>query len=572
MVQKQRVKNDLAHIFFRFDKALSKEHGAYVDFIRALRDAIFVFDQQDLDACMAVLREKYNMGEEQIENKLLYDFAWFLRRVKRKVPTPPELEARYLAVYNVFKDVVCTKSGKTLFGTKHGKSAHLSCLKHIRRNCLSDIPFVSYYYPIGEDSDGLTLYKCIRGTSALEGLHQKLRQLVHGFSTSPRFMKALVTVYLGRWNHRLEIEIRGMSKKYEATYDGELLDEEIEKMLRWRVQDVPPPYSEWVPASTFQSTGEIFGLIDPVSANVTSENEAEELLEEEANGVVHTLLELETGVTEEFALLNTLPESSRWLAQSFGRWRPFGPVRGDDEWEYFKRNIQQFQRGMGAAAVSEADNHSQILWSAYAAHWNDMVTSLGNNKPQFTYKTSSLLQEAYKRSQRRDRRYATILPLTAEIENLRELHTSSASNRRFADQFVASNHPTRARPEPRPEQTVQLTNAIADYNSGIEMLETDLEDPAERERRLMAGSLPRAKRKRRNAGLRCRMCGKDWNIGPWKELHRKNTASNSTVGVQNQWHGEGNQVWDNCRVPVEDREPNYPQLDTTKPLPRRRRR
>jgi predicted nucleic acid-binding protein len=172
--KKQRVKIDIAHIFFRFDKALSKEHGAFADFIRALRDAMFVMDQQDLDQCLAVLREKYEMTDAAIEKKLKYEFHWFLRRVKRKVPTPSELEERYLQVYDLFKDVVCAKSGKKLFDTKHGRAAHLSCLKHIRRNCLSDIPFVSYYHPIGEDSDGLMLYKFIRGTSALEGLHQKL--------------------------------------------------------------------------------------------------------------------------------------------------------------------------------------------------------------------------------------------------------------------------------------------------------------------------------------------------------------------------------------------------------------
>lgn len=528
---------------------------------------------------MAVLREKYEMSEEQIEKKMLFDFAWFLRRVKRKVPTPPELESRYMAVYNLFKDAVCTKSGKTLFGTKHGKSAHLSCLKHIRRNCLSDIPFVSYYYPIGEDSDGLTLYKCIRGTSALEGLHRKLRQLVRGFSTSPRFMKALVTAYLGRWNHRIEIEIRGMPKKYEAVYDGELLDEEIEKMLSWRGQDVPP-FSDWVPASTFQSTGEVFGLIDPVSTNATSEQEAEDLLEEEADGVVNTLLELETGVTEEFALLNTLPESSRWLAQSFGRWRPSGPVRGDDEWEYFKSNLQQFQRGMGAAAASEADNHSQILWSAYAAHWNDMVASLGTSKPQFTYKTSSLLQDAYKRSQRRDRRDATILPLATGIENLRQLHTSSGSNRRFANQFMVAQHPTRARPITahidEPSTSIDFTthaDTDNDNDNGNDTLNTALDDPAVRERRLLAGSLPRAQRKstRRNTSPRCRMCGKQWKLDPWKELHQKETTTNPTAGVKNQWHGQGNQVWDNCKVPAEDREPGFPMLDTTKQMPRPKR-
>jgi hypothetical protein len=122
------VKNDIAHIFFRFEKALSKEHGAFSDFIRALRDAVFVLDQNDLDQCLSVLREKHGMSDEEIEKKLKYDFAWFLGRVKRKVPTPPELEERYLAVYEVFKDVVCTKSGKKLFDTKHGRGAHLSLL------------------------------------------------------------------------------------------------------------------------------------------------------------------------------------------------------------------------------------------------------------------------------------------------------------------------------------------------------------------------------------------------------------------------------------------------------------
>ena len=193
--KKEKVKNDIVHIFFRFEKALSKEHGAFVDFICALRDAMFVMDQRDLDLCLQVLREKHGMSEKDMQRRMTNDFGWFLRRVKRTVPTPPELERRYMAVYEVFKDVVCTKSGKALFATKHGNSTHLSCLKHIRRNCLSDIQCLSYYFPLGEDSNGLMLYRCVRGTSALEGLYQKLRQLVRGFSTSPRLMKALVSTF-----------------------------------------------------------------------------------------------------------------------------------------------------------------------------------------------------------------------------------------------------------------------------------------------------------------------------------------------------------------------------------------
>jgi hypothetical protein len=76
-------------------------------------------DQQDLDQCLAVLREKYGLTDDAIEKKLKYEFHWFLRRVKRKVPTPSELEERYMQVYDVFKDVICAKSGKKLFDTKH---------------------------------------------------------------------------------------------------------------------------------------------------------------------------------------------------------------------------------------------------------------------------------------------------------------------------------------------------------------------------------------------------------------------------------------------------------------------
>lgn len=51
---------------------------------------MFVLDQQDLDSCLAVLREKHNLSDEEIEKKLRYEFSWFLRRDKCKVPTPDE--------------------------------------------------------------------------------------------------------------------------------------------------------------------------------------------------------------------------------------------------------------------------------------------------------------------------------------------------------------------------------------------------------------------------------------------------------------------------------------------------
>jgi hypothetical protein len=85
-------------------------------------------------------------------------------------------------------------------------------------------------------------------------------------------MKTLVRVYLGWWNHRVEIEIIGTSRQYDGLYDGILLDEEIEKMASWNVQEAPP-HPDWLSSNTFQSTGKTFGLIiDPVSITVYGVN------------------------------------------------------------------------------------------------------------------------------------------------------------------------------------------------------------------------------------------------------------------------------------------------------------
>ena len=41
--ERERVKQDILHVFLRFEKVLSKEHGAYKSFRLALRDALYVF-------------------------------------------------------------------------------------------------------------------------------------------------------------------------------------------------------------------------------------------------------------------------------------------------------------------------------------------------------------------------------------------------------------------------------------------------------------------------------------------------------------------------------------------------
>jgi hypothetical protein len=254
-----------------------------------------------------------------------------------------------------------------------------------------------------------------------------------------------------------------------------------------------PPHSEWISTSSYQLTGETFGLIDPVSvgsSNIETEDDTDALVEGKVDEVMNTLLELETGLGDKEVLLNDLPESSCWLAVTFGRWRPSARVRGDVEWEYFSNNIGHFQCGAGGSG--EADNYSGIRWSAFADHWNKMVASLGASNPNFTYKTASLLQDAHQRLQKRARRDNTIFPHIAGINSLREMHTAVSSNQRFANQFVAAKPPTRARPNRLMQESCAQFDWTGDiaYNDGGEM-GSDLESPAEQVRRLRKGKRPR---------------------------------------------------------------------------------
>eukprot|EP00985_Skeletonema_marinoi_P024492 scaffold17057_cov73-Skeletonema_marinoi.AAC.2 len=232
-------------------------------YMTALRDAMFILNDEDLEECLQVLREKRKMTEEQIRNMMTHNFKWFLLRVRRLVPSPPDLVKRYLEVFNAHKDIVCHKSGKKLFATPAAIAQHKSTLKHMRRNCLSDIPFFNYYTPLRKDRDGLMRWRCHRGTSSNEGLHQKLRQLVRGFSNSPRFLKAIISEYLFMWNQNIDVKTRGLPAKYYALYDGQLLEDEIEKLSEFLDE---PTYPEWVSSKSLQCTGESFGIINPTQA------------------------------------------------------------------------------------------------------------------------------------------------------------------------------------------------------------------------------------------------------------------------------------------------------------------
>ena len=120
--------------------------------------------------------------------------------------------------------------------------------------------------------------------------------LVRGFSNSPRFMIALLSDFFLRWNQNIEVTVRGLHKKYDGIFEGSMIEDEIEKMAMWEGR-VAPPHPEWSSTKNVESTGEVFGLIDPLSnMEIDSESEDDESLIEAAEMAAEQVLELELDV------------------------------------------------------------------------------------------------------------------------------------------------------------------------------------------------------------------------------------------------------------------------------------
>ena len=144
--------------------------------------------------------------------------------------------------------------------TKKTWAIYKTSLVHIKNGCVSDAPGVTYYIEIGVDSTGMPLFKCIRGTSALEGFHQKIRQLLRGFNFSPRLAIAILHDYIYRWNIGLAVSARGLPGKYGGWYSHHFIEELQDVSLSWNLS--PGLHSEWTSSKLFKPLGEEMGFIN----------------------------------------------------------------------------------------------------------------------------------------------------------------------------------------------------------------------------------------------------------------------------------------------------------------------
>ena len=427
------IKQDIEHIFLRFSRVLSKEHGAFRAFMARLSDAFFVPSQADIELVKTALR-KCGLSEEEIKQK---PWQYFKRRVRRVVPGSKVLLRDFKRVVNLFSDIKDGKTDQPLFGKK-AWSLFKATVRHIHKGCLSDIPGESYYVQIGVDSMGIPLFKCIRGTSALEGFHQKIRQLIRGFNISPRYAIASLFEFIHRWNHDIDVRVLGLPRKYQYFYDGWEIEEDISIVSEWSEMDeIPHPH--WINSTKdFVSTGETFGLnkagVEGANGNGKTQNaDSEDLsdlaedpeLEEEVTRLVDamndgtfTFENVDETVEDVICSSQVLSESAKWVGIQLGRSRTFGNVQTKTEEDFFQDNYHRFQNHEG----SEADNFSSIAFGAFAAFWDQVIREEeGGERPKtdMTLKTAFHLQAYWKKFRRECNTATTLLPIHEENNALR---------------------------------------------------------------------------------------------------------------------------------------------------------
>ena len=214
--------------------------------------------------------------------------------------SPAELERAFLAVVETFSGIEDQKTGKKLFGPKAWNLVKKT-LHHIRSGCLSDVPGMFYYCERGVDACGIPIMHCIRGTSALEGFHQHIRQLIRGCALSPRLANSLIAVFVHRWNHNLDVKIRGLSDLYDCFCAGWIIEEQRRGMEKWGLKDLP--FSGISSTCAFGSTGEVFGveisvpttdLEEPPGDDDDLEQEAEEIANDIATSETENLFHPDT--------------------------------------------------------------------------------------------------------------------------------------------------------------------------------------------------------------------------------------------------------------------------------------
>jgi hypothetical protein len=170
---RSRIINDPFHLFNRF--YIAAGHGLRIEFARAMRDALFIPDEEDKHRITAWGQSQ--KPPQTFDNLVQSRPAWVWRHCKRVIPPPEQLYPLIAGVFRIYGPLKDAKTGQPLFNSRAWHVAK-NILTLIQGGYVSDPPGITLYTLMGSDSvnGGLPIYRCARGTNFTEGgVHTHLR-------------------------------------------------------------------------------------------------------------------------------------------------------------------------------------------------------------------------------------------------------------------------------------------------------------------------------------------------------------------------------------------------------------
>lgn len=216
------VLDDPYHVMARIK--LPRKHGASTRFAWALRDALFVPDEECLRKVKQVLSNKGKSYQDCMAN----NSAWLLKRLPRRIPPPDQLYGLVKQVFELYGPMLDAKTKKPLFDATANKIAN-GILNDIQLGYVSDPPNYELYVKVARDSDGLDIFRCLRGTNSVEGgVHQNLIRIFQSFNASPQYAVNILARYV--LHHNLGVISKNTTgRKYGGHYDLALTSDLIDR-------------------------------------------------------------------------------------------------------------------------------------------------------------------------------------------------------------------------------------------------------------------------------------------------------------------------------------------------------
>ncbi|KAF6758767.1 hypothetical protein DFP72DRAFT_1167168 [Ephemerocybe angulata] len=258
-ILRSRVLKDPFHLFNMF--YISAKHGLRVAFARALRDAIFLLEQEDVDRITAWGKAQNPPRTFEQLCATIPDWVW--QHCRRIIPPAEVLYPRVREVFETYGPLKDATTQVPLFDTNNWKIAR-NILDLIYHGYLSDPPGIPLYSekPV-ETKSGLPVYSCFRGTNRTEGaVHTRLRPHLPSSGASIVHVQACLTDFCTHHN-LMNGTYNRTGQRYRGHFHVWVSNRIQERLILLRDVILNPPETDddRIDGSVFTQTSEVIGVL-----------------------------------------------------------------------------------------------------------------------------------------------------------------------------------------------------------------------------------------------------------------------------------------------------------------------